>query len=137
MEGHRRGSSEAAPNGIFRPIDACDDASKGAPSSFGQAVQIFRFRAGRASPKDSEMLFERVFLGLYETSDDHFGEVSFFDVMSAPPRSGRPGSRMAFEELAQSILETYDRRNSPRFEWADAEAEKVTAPPVAEDDEED
>jgi hypothetical protein len=122
---------------IFLPIDACDDGGKNAPSSFGQAIQVFRFRARRDSPKDPAMLFERVFIGLYETDEPHFGDVVFFDVTSAPPRTGRPDAPMSIAELMQEIVETYDRRNSPRFDWADAAPEKVTTPPVEEDDEEE
>ncbi|MBB4364340.1 hypothetical protein GGD65_005398 [Bradyrhizobium sp. CIR18] len=122
---------------IFLPLDACDDGGKNAPSSFGQAVQVFRFRTGRENPKDPAMLFERVFVGLYDADEKHFGEVTFFDVMSKPPRTGKPATMLSFPQLVQEIVETYDRRNSPRFEWEDAAPEKVTAPPVEEDEEED
>ncbi|MBM3549679.1 MAG: hypothetical protein FJX54_22295 [Alphaproteobacteria bacterium] len=120
---------------VFLPMDCCDDGSKQSPSSFGQAVQAFRFRAGRADPKDEPMLFERLFIGLYDTSAESFGDVCFFDVMNAPPRTGRPGQTMNFAEVTRAIVETYDRRNSPRFEWADAKPETVIAPPVEEEDE--
>src|SRR5262249_24517572 len=69
---------------IFLPADACDDGGK-APSSFGQAVQIFRFRAGREKAVDDSTLFERILIGLYDTREKEFGRVAFFDVMDAPP----------------------------------------------------
>jgi hypothetical protein len=50
---------------VFLPLDACDDGGKAAPSSFGQAIQIFRHRAGREKPVDDPTLFERVLVGLY------------------------------------------------------------------------
>ena len=50
---------------VFMPVDACDDGSD-APSSFGGAVQTFRFRAGRLGSDEPSVLFERVFIGLYE-----------------------------------------------------------------------
>jgi hypothetical protein len=121
---------------VFLPLDACDDGSGVAPSSFGQAVQIFRFRSGREDPSGPSLLFERVFIGLYDAAEgETFGTLRFFDVASKPPRRGRPASAMNLSELVQTIVDTYDRRNSPRFEWADAEAEKVTSPPAEDDDE--
>src|SRR5262249_42533815 len=95
---------------IFLPIDACDDGSKAAPSSFGQAVQVFRFRSGRETPKDPPMLFERVFIGLYDVGESHFGDVVFFDVTWQPPRIGRPQKTMTYPDVIQAIVDTYDRR---------------------------
>ena len=123
---------------VFLPLDSCDDGGKNAPSSFGQSVQIFRFRGGRTSPTEPSMLFARVFLGLYDTREDTFGEVGFFDVMDAPPKRGRPKKLLTFREMVEGIVETYDARNRPRFEWADAEPEPVSLPATngdAEDDE--
>lgn len=119
---------------IFLPFDACDD-SKAAPSSFGQAVQIFRFRAGRRTPNDPTLLFERVYIGLYETALDDFGSVAFFDVMEPPPKRGRPTDVFGFEELVRRIAAAYDERNKPQFRWADGESEAVTLPEPEEDDE--
>jgi hypothetical protein len=122
---------------IFLPIDSCDDGGIAAgPSSFGQAIQVFRFRSGRDSSKEPAMLFERVLIGLYETDPGRFGDVVFFDTMSSPPRNGRPATALAFSDAIERIVDTYDRRNSPRFEWADAAPEQVTAPPVETDEEE-
>jgi hypothetical protein len=112
---------------VFLPLDACDDGSQ-APSSFGQAVTVFRFRAGREEPTDDPNLFERVFIGLYDTSPDRYGAVGFFDVMDAPPRNGRPSNLVGMAELMQQIQDTYDARNSPIFEWADSDADRLTEP---------
>lgn len=118
---------------IFIPSDACDDMIK-THSSFGQAVKIFRFRAGRIEPEDDPNLFERAFIGLYETDVPRFGDVGFFDVMEAPPKRGRPSRLLSFAELVDEIRATYDARNSPTFEWADAERE-VLSEPVTDPDE--
>lgn len=120
---------------IFLPLDACDDGSDQTPSSFGQAIQIFRFRSGRLDPEHDPMLFEKILVGLYDTSERTFGDLAFFDVAMPPPRRGRPQSLLTFSQACQSIVETYDARNSPRFVWADAAPEKVTAP-IEEDGEE-
>jgi hypothetical protein len=119
---------------VFLPADACDDALRNGVSSFGAAVQIFRPRAGRASPKDASMLFERVFIGLYDVVDELFGRVAFFDVTQAPPKSGRPRDLISFQQLISEIVATYDARNSPPFVWADGLAE-TPQPPEPEDEE--
>jgi len=118
---------------VFLPADACDDALRNGVSSFGAAVQIFRPRAGRASPKDPSMLFERVFIGLYDVAGELFGRVSFFDVTQAPPKSGRPRDLMTFPQLISEIVATYDARNAPPFLWADGPAESPL-PPEPEDE---
>ena len=118
---------------VFIPADACDDGSA-APSSFGGAVQTFRFRAGRRGPDEPSVLFERVFIGLYEVAEPaKRGEIGFFDVMDAPPRQGRPRALLGFRQLISEIIETYDNRNNPPFVWADAEPERVTPPSAGEE----
>jgi hypothetical protein len=106
---------------VFMPADACDDAYDRGParergiSSFGGAVRILRHRAGRVKPSDEEQLFEQIFIGLYSVENR---DVAFFDVMSKPPRAGRPVS-VSFEKMIEQVELTYDRRNDPPFEWAD------------------
>lgn len=117
---------------IFLPADACDDAVTGV-SSFGAAVQIFRSRAGRTSHEDAPMLFERVFIGLYEPEGEAVGAVGFFDVMTAPPRRGRPRQLISFTDLIGEIVATYDYRNAPPFQWADG-TEEVPEPPSEEEE---
>ncbi len=79
------------------------------------------------------MLFERVFIGLYDVADDLFGKIAFFDVTKPPPRSGRPLDLMNFRQLISEIVAAYDARNSPPFVWADGLAE--TPQPPEQDDE--
>jgi hypothetical protein len=123
---------------VFLPIDSCDDGGGNWPSSFGQAVQVFRFRAGRLSPTYPAMQFERVFIGLYDTTNENFGDVGFFDVAEAPPKTGRPKSLMRMSEVVGEIISTYNLRNSPPFEWADThEIEILTTPPIEADDDEE
>ncbi len=121
---------------VFLPTDSCGDGNKQTPSSFGQAVRTFRFRSGRENPEDEPMLFEQVFIGLYDVSPEQFGQVGFFDVSNAPPWTGRPETLLDFDELVDAVVDVYDRRNSPRFEWADAAPEKVTEPPVEPEEDE-
>jgi hypothetical protein len=120
---------------VFMPVDACDDGSSKTPSSFGGAVQTFRFRAGRDAPMAPSPLFERVFIGLYGLGQERFGEVVFFDVMNAPPRRGRPAQAtlLDFAQLIDEIVRTYDRRNHPQFEWADEGVEPATPPSAFEE----
>lgn len=102
---------------IFLPIDACDDGGRDA-SSFGAVVQHFRPRGGRSAPKNSEMRFEGVFIGLYEPSGAGFGRVKFFDVADKPPRIGRPAKTLSFSEVIDRVTLLYDARNNPAPEWA-------------------
>jgi len=122
---------------VFLPLDSCDDGSERIASSFGQAVQTFRYRGGRLNPSGASMLFERVFVGLYDVSDTNFGAVGFFDVMAPPPKHGRPKVLLKLDNVVEAIVETYDARNRPEFQWEDSEPEPVSLPaPDADDDEE-
>ncbi len=123
---------------VFLPADSVDDGLT-AVSSFGAAVQVFRNRAGRDSHEDAAMLFERVFIGLYDTKADEaiFGRVAFFDVNVPPPRRGRPRAMLGMEALIAEIVATYDHRNAPPFEWDDGEAVTLLAPDLGEDGEDE
>lgn len=105
---------------FFMPIEACDDGSDRAPSSFGAWVQKLRHRAGRTDPQDPEELFERIFIGLYQWDEDHEGEARFFDVMNPPPRTRRPfdDETIGWDALMRSIISTYEERNDPPDVWA-------------------
>jgi len=124
---------------IFLPIDSCDDgeAKSNAPSSFGQAVQIFRFRGGREKPTDATLLFERVFIGLYHHEVEQYGLVQFFDVRRPPPKRGRPKTLMTMAAVVEEIVRAYDDRNRPVFLWADGDADAVILPAESSDDEEE
>jgi hypothetical protein len=124
---------------IFLPVDSCDDGEKrsNAPSSFGQAVQIFRFRGGREKPTDPPLLFERVFIGLYHHEADEHGNVRFFDVRHAPPKRGRPSRSLSMSEVVREIVKTYDARNRPAFIWDDGQSDPVSLPASVPDDEEE
>lgn len=124
---------------IFLPIDCCDDgeARSNAPSSFGQAVQIFRFRGGREKPVDASLLFERVFIGLYHHESEQNGLVQFFDVRKSPPKRGRPKTPLTLEGVTAEIVKAYDDRNRPVFVWDDGATDAVILPAELPDDEEE
>jgi len=105
---------------IFLPEAACRDGSEKTPSSFGSAVRQFRYRANRRNPSNEEERFERVFVGCYAEAGARRGETWFLDVMTPPPRNGRPvaSSRLDFSEVLDEISRAYDLRNDPPFEWA-------------------
>ena len=105
--------------GVFLPVDACDDHKGGeSSSSFGQAVKIFRYRAGRTSPAARTELFERVYVGLYALDESDDWDVRFFDVMKDPPRGGRPSEAITLENVIAETTKVYDERNNPPFKWA-------------------
>ena len=105
---------------VFLPAGACADGSRSTPSSFGSAVQKFKHRAGRASPRDEHELFERISVACYEEEAASRGETWFFDVSVAPPRTGRPiaASRLSFEQVIALITADYEARNEPPAVWA-------------------
>jgi hypothetical protein len=121
MDYHTRQPFAVMVGVVFLPADACDDGSeKSTPSSFGSAVQCFRYRAGRRLPTDDCELFERVYVGLYEHAGAQRGDVNFFDVETSPPKRGRPKADLfSLDELIRRITNEYDLRNAPPFKWAD------------------
>jgi len=82
------------------------------------------------------VLFERIFIGLYETRPDSFGAIAFFDVMKSPPRVGPPKATLTLADVVSEIRSSYDERNNPVFRWADAPAEHVEPPPAEDEAEE-
>jgi hypothetical protein len=85
---------------------------------------------------DDSTLFERILIGLYDAESRSFGTTAFFDVMDAPPRTGRPSSLMTFVEAVDRIVEAYDARNKSSFKWAEGDTEIMAAPEREEDEDE-
>ena len=108
---------------LFLPYDACDDARGSNPSSFGKWVRYLRPLAGRKSPSDDIVLFERILIGLYDPDPGMYDSpgdgMEFFDVEEAPPRRSRPTRLLSFEQFLSDVKRTYDERNHLKFEWAD------------------
>lgn len=104
---------------VFLPVDSCDDGA-GGPSSFGQAVKVFRTRAKREKASDLSELMEKVYIGAYVPDGENAGDVWFFDVENAPPKNGQPKNeqRLNLSQLITNIQYVYDARNNPPFEWA-------------------
>lgn len=121
---------------LFLPFDSCDDAKAGA-SSFGSWVRGLRPYCGRTDPRDDLDRFEKLYVALYEPDGT---DLRFFDVESAPPKSGRPSAEgplagptgvprrsLSYGELLDAIVHTYLHRNSAEFTWADGEESPITA----------
>src|ERR1700722_11198135 len=103
---------------LFLPFRACDDG-KDDKSSFAHAVMTLRPRAGRVEPSDPHQLFERMFIGLYEHERPGRGTVQFFDVLTNPPRRGRPRSGLIDDGmLVREIVKAYGIRNRRYMEGA-------------------
>lgn len=107
---------------IILPADACHD-DKGDVSSYGKAIQRFRYRAGRVDHDDPPELCERVFVGLYSAD----GSIYFVDVMEPPPRRGEPpiNQRLDLEGLRQEIRKAYTDRNGKPFRFLDDTEEEL------------
>ncbi|ABC83211.1 hypothetical protein [Anaeromyxobacter dehalogenans] len=126
MDYHERQPYSVLACVLYLPYDACDDAgvAKGEEagiSSFGAAVRYFRNRIPRSEPHDVPDLFERFFIGLYETDGPRRGTAAYYDVARPrPPRAGRPDASQVirFEDVIREIRSTYDDRNNPPFDWS-------------------
>lgn len=120
---HRRFPYAVVIGVLFMPWSSCDDGrpSPDTPSSFGQAIQVFRYRAGRSGPKDEAELFERFFVALYEPNGPQKGDVAFFDVMNAPPKRGRPDPQdlLTLAQFLKEVEEAFRTRNEPVIRWKD------------------
>jgi hypothetical protein len=112
---------------VFLPLDSCDDGTSGAASSFGNAVKQYAKIAGRGTDGEHALSFEHVFIGLYDESDG----VSFFNVLTPPPRHGppEPSTLITTQRMLESILttvaarvtqrQTHKMNIQPAFRWAD------------------
>ena len=110
---------------IILPIDSCNDSLTAAPSSFGCAVRQFSKISGRIEPEDDPILFEHVFIGLYNSNS-----IAFFNAMDAPPKQGIPERcyLISIEELIGKLIHSTDIRKATRniskmreqrtFSWA-------------------
>lgn len=126
---------------LFTPVETCDDGdptqrSDVYKSSFAHHVATLAKRSGRGrrpvhglgAPAWVEIgaedprhdLFERVFIGLYETDPARRGSVRFFDVDQSPPRNGRPldAATLSFAQLIDVVTDEVARRNRLAPDWA-------------------
>jgi len=151
MDHHERFPYAVLVGVFFIPIDACDDGNAD-KSSFAHAVMTFRPRAGRADTSDPAAKFERFFVGLYDANDPGGTHVGFFDVLTPPPRRGRPpwptespdavrGEKlMTLDQMTAEIVREYGIRNRTYIRWADEEPADGTLPHLdapADDDSSD
>lgn len=97
---------------IFFPVDAASDGVDGR-SSLKHGWDVFRRRGGRKSSEDDQNLFEIVFLGMYNSSIEHFGDVRFFNVLTEPPDRGMPETLLTFEDVIAAIVSTFNARHGP------------------------
>ncbi|MFC9789060.1 hypothetical protein [Rhodococcus sp. NPDC127528] len=127
---------------MFEPYATCDDGdpaktSDTGKSSFAHHVMTLSKRSGRGKrpvhglserawvdlgAEDTRYdLFERVFIGLYETDGPDRGAVRFFDVEEAPPRNGRPTVKqtLSFDEFVAIVRGEVERRNRFAPSWSD------------------
>lgn len=111
---------------LFLPEDACDDGSATHPSSFGAWVRYLRPLAQRHSAHDDIDRYERVFIGLYARDGS---SMSFFDVAWAPPKRGRPGVLLSYDQFLDAVERAFLKRNVAEFEWADDPGIETDEPP--------
>jgi len=97
---------------VFFPLEAASDGVDGR-SSLKHGWDVFRRRSGRKSHDDDPSLFEVMFLGMYDTSMEHFGEVHFFNVLTEPPDRGMPEMLLTFEHVIAAIIDAFNVRHRP------------------------
>ncbi len=107
---HRRQPYAVLAGIILMPREATEDGSKGV-SSVGHAKDVFRRRAGRKGHDDAVTLFERLFIGVYETDPVSFGAVEFFDVLKHVDLEKGTGS--LFGAVLKDIEAAFVGRNRP------------------------
>jgi hypothetical protein len=95
---------------VFFPVDAASDGVDGR-SSLKHGWDVFRRRSGRKSSDDDPNLFEILFLGMYNSSIEHFGDVRFFNVLTEPPDRGMPETLLTFEDVIAAIVSAFNARH--------------------------
>lgn len=115
---------------MFLPDEACEDSQPKGMSSFGAWVKYLRPLSGRATAHDDIDRYERVFVGLYSRDGVR---MEFFDVDDAPPKRGRPKTLLTYGDFLKEVEDTFLRRNSADFAWADDEAKESDEPPPEDD----
>jgi hypothetical protein len=96
---------------VFFPLDASIDGTAGR-SSLKHGWDVFRRRSGRKTNQDDPSLFELIFLAVYGTSIEHFGEVRLFNVLTEPPDRGLPSNLMTLAEVISAIMTTFKSRHA-------------------------
>lgn len=129
---------------MFLPVEAALDGRSG-PSSFAHHVATLRKRAGRGrrpvfiegvggrawmqvGGDDTRYeLFERVFIGLYESRGTRRGHVRFVDVERPVPATGAPTEEasLSFDGLVDEVLAELRVRNdtAPTFSTSEESGE--------------
>jgi hypothetical protein len=121
---------------FFLPIaSTVDKKSETSPSSFARTVEHLRARTGRLDPSlpGHYAKADMAFVGLYVPGDREpgcdyedtltEGVVRYFDVMTDPPKRGRPrvDTTMSLSELVDGISACYRSGGVPDINWAESE----------------
>lgn len=121
---------------FFLPIAATvDKRSESSQSSFARTVEHLRSRTGRLDPSlpGHYAKADMAFVGLYVPGDRELdfdyqdtlpaGMVRYFDVMTDPPKRGRPrvAATMSLGDLVELVSSRYRGGGVPQIEWSDPE----------------
>jgi hypothetical protein len=94
---------------MFMPDEAAGDSDN--KSSLRHAWEVFRNRSGRGSNTNNFSLFERLWLCVYATSDESFGECQCHDVSDEFPLTGLPECGLALSHVLREIEAEFKKRN--------------------------
>ncbi len=94
---------------VFMPDEAAHDSK--VKSSLRHAWEVFRGRSGRRSNANDASLFERMWLCVYGTAPENFGECWCFDVAEEFPPTGLPQQGRSLSYVLSQIETEFGRRN--------------------------
>ena len=94
---------------VFMPDEAAEDSE--VKSSLRHGWEVFRNRSGRRSNTNDVSLFERLWLCVYVTSKEKFGECKCYDVSEEFPSTGLPKSGATLSQVLHEIEAEFRKRN--------------------------
>jgi hypothetical protein len=94
---------------VLLPVSCATDSSR--RSSLKHAEEVFSPRAGRNGPEGDLNRFERVFLGVYDTSEARFGDARFMQLGLHPiPHVGLPSVTLSLSQVLDEIEVAFRER---------------------------
>lgn len=97
---------------IFMPQEAAFDSD--GKSSLRHAWEVFECRTGRKSTSDDSSLFEKIWLCVYTTTPEQFGDCRCFDATEDFPPTGLPERSRTLSEVLNEIDREFSKRNRTR-----------------------
>ena len=94
---------------VFMPDEAAGDG--GIKSSLRHAWEVFRHRSGRTSHSNESSQFERLWLCVYSSNPEVFGQCRCYDVAEEFPSSGLPERSHSLSQIVGQVEREFRKRN--------------------------